>query len=178
MQAKRTTNAAEDSDQEEEYQELPSSRASDARSDGSGSDSESEDGVDDAKDAAVIDEGVSDLDYLKSRMKAGVSQQGSEDKTSSQTSSLTDTGQGTHEPSLLCRMLVLSLGGPARALAPCHLSCDVSQGMTPMKKMQTVASPVMKKRRGRVMVMLMWPQCRMTGRHHMHRPFLRMLTQP
>ena len=100
LQDKRTTEAAETSDEEEEYQELPSSRASDADSDKSDADSESQDGVDGAKDAAVIDEGVSDLDYLKSRMKAGVGQRGNEDKTSSQTSSLTDTGQGVLEKSL------------------------------------------------------------------------------
>lgn len=89
--------APESSDEEEEYQELPSSRASDAHSDGSEADSESLDGADGLKDAAVVDEGVSDLDYLKSRMKAGLDQRDTEDKTSSQTSSLTDTGQGAHE---------------------------------------------------------------------------------
>lgn len=55
-----------------------------------------------AKDAAVTDEGMSDLDYLKSRMRAGVGQRGIEEKTSSQTSSLTDTGQGTHVPRSPC----------------------------------------------------------------------------
>lgn len=107
LQGKRTTNVGEDSDEEEEYQELPSSRASDADSDGSDADSDSQDGADGAKDAAVVDEGVSDLDYLKSRMKAGVGQQGIEYKTSSQTSSLTDTGQGAHERSLPCLLPML-----------------------------------------------------------------------
>ena len=94
MQEKHGTAAAESSDGEEDYQELPSSRASDAQSDGSDADSDLQDGADGVKDAAVIDEGVSDLDYLKSRMKAGVGQRGTEEKTSSQTSSMTDTGQG------------------------------------------------------------------------------------
>lgn len=88
--------ASESSDEEEDYQELPSNRASDAHSDGSEADSDSLDGADGLKDAALVDEGVSDLDYLKSRMKAGVGQHDTEDKTSSQTSSLTDTGQGAH----------------------------------------------------------------------------------
>lgn len=174
MQGKRTANVAEDSDAEEEYQELPSSRASDADSDGSDADSDSQDGVDGAKDAAVTDEGVSDLDYLKSRMKAGVGLRGNEDKTSSQTSSLTDTGQGAHERSMPCLLPMLGF------VASCHhgFSSGASQGTTPKKKMQRAALPVMEKRRKRALVRIMWPPCRMTGRHHMHRPVLRMLTQP
>lgn len=97
MQVKRGTAAAESSDEEEDYQELPSPPASDAHSDGSDADSDSQDGPDGVKDAAVVDEGVSDLDYLKSRMRAGVGGQGADKETSSQTSSLTDTGQGVHD---------------------------------------------------------------------------------
>ena len=100
MQVKFGTAAAESSDEEEDYQELPSPPASDARSDGSDADSDLQDGPDGVKDAAVVDEGVSDLDYLKSRMRAGVGARGADKDTSSQTSSLTDTGQGAHEASV------------------------------------------------------------------------------
>ena len=75
------------SDKEEEYQELPSSRDSDA----SASDSGDEDQP--VQDATVLDEGVSDLDYLKSRVKSRVEHQDAEERSSSQTSSLTDTHQ-------------------------------------------------------------------------------------
>ena len=75
------------SDEEEEYQELPSSRDSDA----SASDSGDEDQP--VQDAAVLDEGVSDLDYLKSRMKSRIVHQDADERSSSQTSSLTDTHQ-------------------------------------------------------------------------------------
>ncbi|KAL3138544.1 hypothetical protein ABBQ32_006320 [Trebouxia sp. C0010 RCD-2024] len=91
-QVKRGAAAAESSDEEEDYQELPSNLASDAHSDGSEADSDSQDGPDGVKDAAVVDEGVSDLDYLKSRMRVGV--RGADKETSSQTSSLTDARQG------------------------------------------------------------------------------------
>ncbi len=60
--------AARSSDEEEDYQELPS-RDSDAHpaseSDTDNDDSDLADEVDTARDAAVLDEGVSDLDYLK-----------------------------------------------------------------------------------------------------------------
>lgn len=95
MQVKRGAAAAESSDEEEDYQELPSNLASDAHSDGSEADSDSQDGPDGVKDAAVVDEGVSDLDYLKSRMRVGV--RGADKETSSQTSSLTDARQGVHD---------------------------------------------------------------------------------
>ncbi len=77
--------AARSSDEEEDYQELPSGRDSDAHPAAE---------ANTARDAAVLDEGVSDLDYLRSRMKAGVGQAGADDKADSETSSLTDTGPG------------------------------------------------------------------------------------
>ena len=90
--------AARSSDEEEDYQELPSSRESDAHpaadSDTEHDDSDLADEANTARDAAVLDEGVSDLDYLKSRMKAGVGQAEADDKADSETSSLTDTGPG------------------------------------------------------------------------------------
>jgi len=90
--------AARSSDEEEDYQELPSSRDSDAHpaaeSDTDHDDSDLADEANTARDAAVLDEGVSDLDYLKSRMKAGVGQAEADDKADSETSSLTDTGPG------------------------------------------------------------------------------------
>ena len=90
--------AARSSDEEEDYQELPSSRDSDAHpaadSDTDHNDSDLADEANTARDAAVLDEGVSDLDYLKSRMKAGVGQAEADDKADSETSSLTDTGPG------------------------------------------------------------------------------------
>lgn len=89
--------AARSSDEEEDYQELPS-RDSDAHpaseSDTDNDDSNLADEVDTARDAAVLDEGVSDLDYLKSRMKPGIGQAEADDKADSETSSLTDTGPG------------------------------------------------------------------------------------
>ena len=89
--------AARSSDDEEDYQELPS-RDSDAHpaseSDTDNDDSNLADEVDTARDAAVLDEGVSDLDYLKSRMKPGIGQAEADDKADSETSSLTDTGPG------------------------------------------------------------------------------------
>ncbi len=90
--------AARSSDEEEDYQELPSSRDSDAHpaadSDTDHDDSDLADEANTARNAAVLDEGVSDLDYLKSRMKAGVGQAEADDKVDSETSSLTDTGPG------------------------------------------------------------------------------------
>lgn len=84
--AKQSIEVAENSsDDEEEYQELPSAPGSDA--DESASDIEEQP----TGDAAVLDEGISDLEYLKSRVRANV---GAQDGTSSsQTSSLTDTHQ-------------------------------------------------------------------------------------
>lgn len=128
LQGTRATDAAETSDEDDDYQELPSSRASDADSDGSDADTESQKGMDGAKDAAVIDEGVSDLDYLKSRMTAGVGQRGNEDKTSSQTSSLTDTRHGAHEQSLPCLLpklvFVVHLGFQAYATSALVITGD------------------------------------------------------
>lgn len=90
--------AARSSDEEEDYQELPTSRDSDAHpaaeSDTDNDDSDPADEADTARDAALLDEGVSDLDYLKSRMKAGIGQAEADDKADSETSSLTDTGPG------------------------------------------------------------------------------------
>ena len=90
--------AARSSDEEEGYQELPSSRDSDAYpavdSDTEHDDSDLADEANTARDAALLDEGVSDLDYLKSRMKAGVGQAEADDKADSEASSLTDTGPG------------------------------------------------------------------------------------
>lgn len=86
--AKRSASAAVSSDEEEEYQELPSSRDSDSASDSD---------VEDQPDAAVLDEGVSDMDYLKSRMKSTVGAVDVEERSSSQTSSLTDTHQAEEE---------------------------------------------------------------------------------
>lgn len=102
FQVKRGTAPADSSDEEEDYQELPSCMASDAHSDGSDADSDLQAGPDGGKDAAVVDEGVSDLDYLKSRMKAGIGKRDADKETSSQTSSLTDTGQGVYDGSCLC----------------------------------------------------------------------------
>ncbi len=100
LQTKRKSDAeaAASSDEEEDYQELPSGRDSDAQPasdvDTDEEESDIQGGTDSSKDAAVLDEGMSDLDYLRSRMKAGVGQRDPEERSSSQTSSLTDTGQG------------------------------------------------------------------------------------
>ena len=100
MQARAVIKASamDVSEDEEDYQELPSSRDSDAQpaSDPAAEEDQSdlEDAAPHSKDAVVLDEGVSDLDYLRSRMKAGVGQAEPDDKSNSQTSSLTDTGQG------------------------------------------------------------------------------------
>lgn len=97
MQAK---SAVQSSDDEDDYQELPSGRASDAHpasdADTDSADSDLEDRAGTDKDAAVLDEGVSDLDYLRSRVKAGVGRLDTEEQSSSQTSSRTDTTPGAH----------------------------------------------------------------------------------
>ena len=85
--------AADGSDDEDSYQELPSNDDTAARTDDSDSGAEAA-----ALDAAVLDDGVSDLDYLKSRMKPHVgTQQQPDDRSSSQTSSLTDTHEQAEE---------------------------------------------------------------------------------
>ena len=93
-----TNEAARSSDEEEDYQELPSSRDTDAHpASESGTDNDDLEVADEAntaRDAAVLDEEVSGLDYLRSRMKAGVGQAEADDKADSETSSLTDTGPG------------------------------------------------------------------------------------
>ena len=100
MQANRKLKieAGQSSDEEDDYQELPSSRDSDAQLASEADTDGDESGLDSARDrerdAAVMDEGVSDLDYLKSRMKANVGQTNPGEGSSSQTSSMTDTGQG------------------------------------------------------------------------------------
>lgn len=87
---KRKDNAADSSDDEDDYQELPSGNGTAAQTDDSDSDAEDAEAA--GQDAAVLDEGLSDLDYLKSRMKSHVdTQQEVDDRSSSQTSSLTDT---------------------------------------------------------------------------------------
>lgn len=101
LQAKRSAAAAESSDEEEDYQQLPSKGASHARSDSTDVDSDAEsDAVGGIKHSALVGEDISDLDYLKSKMKAGLGQQDSEHRASSQTSSLTDTGQGAQATKL------------------------------------------------------------------------------
>ena len=115
LQAKRSTAAADTSEEEDDYQELPSTGLSHAHSNSSESDSDADsdadsDTVGGVKDSAVVNEDISDLDYLKSRMKAGLGQQDSEHRASSQTSSLTDTGQGEQASKLSqvkCHILVL-----------------------------------------------------------------------
>ena len=96
-QAKSTVQSSDD---EDDYQELPSGRDSDAHpasdADTDSADSDLEDGTGTDKDAAVLDEGVSDLDYLRSRVKAGVGRLDTEEQSSSQTSSCTDTTPGAH----------------------------------------------------------------------------------
>ena len=96
---KRQVEAEDGSDDEDQYQDLPSNRDSEAAQLASDADPDvNESGLDDAEidmEEAIMDEGISDLDYLKSRMKASVAQASDEDEPStSQTSSLTDTGQG------------------------------------------------------------------------------------
>ena len=86
--AKRSATAADSSDDEAEYQDLPSSRDADSASNSD---------VEDQPDAAVLDEGLSDMDYLKSRMKADAGAADVEERSSSQTSSLTDTHQAEEE---------------------------------------------------------------------------------
>ena len=97
-QRKRQIGAVHSSDDEDQYQDLPSKQDSEAAQLASDADTDdSESGLNDTaidKDDVVMDEGVSDLDYLKSRTNTNVVQARDEDETTSQTSSWTDTGQG------------------------------------------------------------------------------------